>query len=337
VNRASPTDTNHDRAARAVADALNARDKVLMAAHVRPDGDSLGSMVALCLALQSIGKTAAAYSPSEIPGKLLFIPRIELVKETLPDWTPDATAILDCGSPDRVETGFVPSGLCVNVDHHQTNDLFGDINYVDPSAAAVGEQIFAILGYLHADITPDIATCLYTAIASDTGSFRYPSTTARTFRIASELTAAGADPSFVSQRLFESKSREEMILISRVYSRLRFECEGRMTWSEIRWQDYIDVGGGQHEPEGLASDIRAVEGVELSILFHELEGGGIRAGFRGKGLVDCSAIATSFGGGGHRNAAGYCNQEAQYEAERQRIVERSVQTVEESIRSSAST
>ncbi|MBI5154850.1 bifunctional oligoribonuclease/PAP phosphatase NrnA [Candidatus Poribacteria bacterium] len=304
-----------------VAEVLKNRDHILIVSHVRPDGDCLGSATALIQGLKGLGKTVASYNPSGVPDKLKFIPFVEEVRDKMPEWRPEVTLFVDCGGPSRVTPGFTPIGYCINIDHHATNERFGDLNYIDTGASAVGEQIFHLLEALGVSVTPDMATCIYTSIAADTGSFRYPNTNARTFDMVAALTRAGAKPAWICQQLYESKTREEIELTGRVLNRLNFECGGRLIWSELMWEDYEAVGGEDYEPEGLVSDIRAIDGVEVSILFHELKGGGLRAGLRGKGNVDCAWIAQQFGGGGHFNAAGYFNDKVVYAAERSRMLE----------------
>ncbi len=317
----SPASPSPKRAtAEDIARLLSARDRILIVSHLRPDGDCLGSTAGLYTGLARMGKTVAAYNASGVSEYLSFIPNVDCVQTALPDWTPEVTVFVDCGGVGRVSPDFKPQGLVVNIDHHATNDAFGEVNYIDTRACAVGEQIFHVLNALEVEITPDIATALYVSVAADTGCFRYSSTNAHTFEIAAQLVEKGAAPADVSISLFESKTREEIFLTARCMSRLQYDCDGRMSWSELRWADFEEVGGIQHEPEGLSTDIRAIRGVEIGILFRELKGKGIRAGFRGKGNVDCAALAQMLGGGGHFNAAGYFDGEAEYEAERDRIL-----------------
>ncbi len=304
-----------------VADVIRRSKRILVVSHLRPDGDCLGSATALLKGLESLGIEAAGYNETGVLEKLRFIPNTDLISTNLPDWTPDTTIFVDCGGVGRVSPVFEPQGFLVNIDHHATNEQFGDLNWIDISACAVGEQIFELLGVLGVDITREIAYSLFVSVCADTGSFRYPNTNEKTFELAAELTRRGADPAEICRNLFESRSRNEVILTARAYSRIRFECDGKLAWSELLWDDYAEAGGVDHEPDGLSTELRAVEGVEMSILFHEVEGGGLRAGFRGKGAVDCAALAQRCGGGGHRNASGYFSDKVEYEAERTKILE----------------
>ncbi|MCB2155488.1 bifunctional oligoribonuclease/PAP phosphatase NrnA [bacterium] len=312
-----------------VAEVLRNSDNILIVSHVRPDGDCLGSATALSMALEQLGKRVISYNPSPTPERLMFLPSIESVRQQLPDWEVELTVFVDCGGPGRVTPDFKPLGKsCINIDHHATNEVFADLNYIDIKATAVGEQIYYIVQELGAEMTPEIATSIYTSIVADTGSFKYPNTNQRTFEVAAELANAGVNPSFVCRNLYETRPREEIVLTAKVLNRLNYETEGRLIWSQLMWADYAEVGGDDFEPEGLVSEIRAINGVEVSVLFHELENGGLRAGFRGKGDVDCAAIAQQFGGGGHFNAAGCFMDGVDFEKAKADIIKASIAEIE---------
>lgn len=303
-----------------VAGVLTGHDYILIVSHRRPDGDCLGSSLALLAGLESFGKTVSAYNPSVIPRGMQFLPGIEKIQPHLPAWTPNVTVFLDCGGVDRVEDDFAPAGLVINIDHHASNDRFGDVHYIDTGATAVGEQVFHVLQELGAVLTPQIATALYVAIATDSGGFRYANTSEQTFQVAGALVRAGADPAKISVELFESQSPEEVLLRTRCLSRHKLECGGKLCWSELRNEDYADANGRENEPEGLSSELRGILGVELAILLHEMEDGACRASFRAKSHANCAELASQFGGGGHQAAAGCTVNEADYETNRDRIV-----------------
>lgn len=304
-----------------VAQLLAAHDDILIVSHLRPDGDCLGSATGLLTGLETLGKRVAAYNHTGVARRLSFIPNSHRVLTTLPDWRPGLVVFVDCGGRERVHADFRPSAPTLNIDHHATNSRFGDWNYIDLEAAAVGEQVLDILNHLAVPITRDIATSLYTSITADTGSFRYPSTTARTLDKGALLLARGADAASICQALYESRSRGELLLTGKAFATLRFEFDGRLAWSELRNADYAAAGGIDNEPEGLVTDMRGVEGVEVSLLLHEVEPRGIRCGLRSKTTFDCSKLATELGGGGHRNASGYFNDTVDFETEKQRILE----------------
>jgi len=305
MTSSSPSNATPRDPAGEVARALRERDHFLIVSNVRPDGDAIGSTLGLLHALRDLGKRAEAYNPSNVPEHLAFLPGSEHIKNTLnSQFRPEVTVFVDCGSPDRVDKDFRSQGYVINEDHHATNAVFGDLNYIDIQATSVGEQIYEILERMEVPLTPEIATCLYLSIMTDTGGFRYPNTNARTFRVGGRLAEAGANPSRIAQEVYETRTPASIALEGQALANLHFECGGALVWSEITWEMYQRVGGIDHEPDGLVSSIRGIRGVEVSMLFHELEEGGLRVGIRSKGQVDVSALAVRLGGGGHHNASG---------------------------------
>ncbi len=287
-----------------VANIIRENDRFLVVSHLRPDGDSLGSQTALLLALRALGKTASAWAVEPIHRKWSFLPGVHHISTEMPDWTPEVTLVVDCGAAYRVAEGFQPVGKVVDIDHHLSNDMFGDVNWVDTEACATGEQIYALLAELDVPLSPEIASCLYVAVMTDTGGFRFSNTTAQAFRIAADCVMAGADPAEIGLHIFETRPAGEFLLRAKVFGSLHFEYDGALVWSEIHMVDYDAAGGEEVEPEGLSSEIRGIEGVEIAVLLHEMPEGTLRVNFRGKGKVDCSRIATACGGGGHFNASG---------------------------------
>ncbi len=306
---------------REVAEALRRHGSFLIVGHVRPDGDCLGSQIALGLVLQAMGKEVRVYSAGPILDHLRFIPHLDLVEsQDDPAFAPEATVFCDCAGDDRAGDDVKPRGAIINIDHHVSNDHFGDAAWVDPDAAAVGEQIFDLCEDLGVSITPDIATCLYLTLLADTGSFRFANTTERTFEIATALVRRGADPGSVAAGLYDSFEPAVVKLRGEVLSALRFECEGRLCWAEITQTMYRAAGGEDAEPEGLVSDLRSIRGVEIAVLVHELAEGGARASLRSSGHWDVNGIAVALGGGGHVNASG-CYVPGDYAAVRERILQ----------------
>jgi phosphoesterase RecJ-like protein len=308
-------------AVRRVCDILTAHHSFLIVGHVRPDGDCIGSQIGLGLGLLSLGKQVRIYSPGPVMRHFKFVPRFDLLETALDmSFQPDVTVFVDCGGADRAGSDFVAHGKIVNIDHHVSNDGFGDAAYVNTGATAAGEMVFDVLRELGAQVTPDIAKCLYLAIMADTGSFRYSNTSARTFEVAQELVRHGADPAWVAAGFYDNMQGGSLWLKGQVLSHLHFECDGRLCWAEITQEMYDRAGGETNEPEGLVSELRSVEGIEVSILIHEVSGGGARAGIRSRGTWDVNLIATELGGGGHRNASG-CYIEGNYPEIRDRILE----------------
>jgi len=302
------------------ADFLRSHDDFLVVSHLRPDGDCLGSTLGLMLGLRKLGKRVAAYNSSPIGAKWDFLAGISEVKNGPPTWTPKATVFVDCGGIRRVSDVFEPIGATLNIDHHRTNDCFAERNFIDIEACAVGEQVAALLKHLGVPLDEQIASALYVSVMTDTGSFRY-NDTANAFVMAAEFVRAGAKPHVLAQAVWENRSRGEIVLSGIAYSRIKFEFGGKFCWTELRQADYAFNGGLEFEPEGLATEIRGIQGVEISCLLHETEEGWTRAGFRGKGDVDCSAIAQECGGGGHFNASGAMVRTGGYEGGKQRVLE----------------
>jgi len=288
-----------------IAGEIAKHQRFLICGHVRPDGDCLGSMLAMHYFLKQIGKEVVSYNKGPILENYDFLPGIGEVQLKYPrEFDPQVTLFLDCGSPERVDDHFSPPGLIINIDHHMTNARFGKINYIDEEASAVGEQVYSLIRHMGGTITKDIATLLYMSLMADTGSFRYSNTKAHTFQVAADLVEMGVSPSMVSQTYYENQTPGAIKLTGKVLASLHLEDGGSWIWSEISQADYKEVGGEQNEPEGLVSTMRGIRGVEVSALMHEVPEGGLRVGIRSKGNVDVSAIAKDLGGGGHHNASG---------------------------------
>lgn len=279
--------------------------RALMLGHVHPDADVLGTLLALGRALTERGWSVQAGGPHPAPELLTFLPdvdryrRLERVEGPL-----DVVVLTDCPNPDRTE-GLLDAArragaLVVNIDHHHDNRRYGDVNWVDPGAAATGEMIYALLVALGAPITRAMATNLFTAIHMDTGSFRYSNVTAETFRVAAALMEAGADPAFVSGRLYERRSPEGLRRLGEVLTRVQVSPDGRVAWLAL------PAGTAPEafvEAEDLVTYPRSVTSVRVACLLRE-RAGAVKVSLRGKGDVDVSRIAAKFGGGGHPNAAG---------------------------------
>jgi phosphoesterase RecJ-like protein len=276
-----------------------------MLGHVHPDADVLGTLLAMGLALVARGWTVTWGGPDPTPEFLSFLPGIErYTRLSRVDGPLDLVVLTDCPNPERTE-GLLgrarqAGAQVMNIDHHHDNRRYGDVNWVDPTAAAAGEMVYELLRALDVPITPDIALNLFTAIHMDTGSFRYSNVTPETFRIAGELVAAGADPAFVSNRLYEHRPPQALRLLGETLARVQLSEDGRVAW--------LALGAGVVpesfvEAEDLVNYPRSVASVRVACLLRE-RGNTVKVSLRGKGDVDVSRIAAKFGGGGHPNAAG---------------------------------
>ncbi len=291
----------------AVCRVLTEKDRFLIACHENPEGDAIGSELALALALRKMGKTATVLNADPVPGNLRFLPGAETVVSTEDGAGYDVAVVVDCGSPER--TGRVGAELrkcplMINIDHHRTNGDRGDLALVDPDAAATGLLIHRVLTALRYDIDPDVAVNLYVAVLTDTGSFHYSSASPEAFEVAGDMIRRGVDPWGVAEQVYETQSAGRLRLLGRVLGSLEIASGGRVASIATTRTDLSEFAEGKDALEGFINYPRSIVGVEVAVSFREEERGGIRVSFRSKGRVDVSAVAARFGGGGHRNAAG---------------------------------
>jgi bifunctional oligoribonuclease and PAP phosphatase NrnA len=278
----------------------------LMLGHVNPDADVLGTLFALGLALERRGWRVTFAGPHPVPDSLAFLPaaaRYE-VWDRAPR-TFEVVVMTDCPNPDRseglLEQSRRPTTRVLNIDHHPDNHGYGTVDWIDPAAAATGEMIHDLLRALGWPLTADIALDLFTAIHTDTGSFRYSNTTARTFEIAAALTAAGAEPALVSDRLYQKRPKDALAELAAVLARVRVSEDGQLAWLAL---PHGLVSEGFIASEDLVTYPRSLDGVRVAVLLREEGPGRIKASLRGKGDVAVNRIARRFGGGGHESAAG---------------------------------
>jgi len=305
--RRSAGDTPGDY--RAVADLLSTGRRFLLTGHRNPDGDALGSALALALALDLAGKEARVVMRDTWASAYEGLPGLERVTVTdrlPPDWPTgwDAAFAMECPEKDRTGYPGLDAGSVANVDHHPGNTRYGALNLVDVSAAAVGEIVADLLDLLRWPITPSIASNLWVSLVTDTGSFRYSNTTPKALALGARLVVAGARPADVSERLFESVALATLRLETLVLGTLELHGGGRLATVELPRRFLLESGAAEAETEGLVNRARGIEGVRASALLREGDAGEIRCSLRSKGTVDVRAVAALHGGGGHRNAAG---------------------------------
>lgn len=298
--------------------------RILFFMHVSPDGDSIGSSLALVHALRKIGHEAVIVGVDPIPRIYQFLPdwdRWLLPWEQVEgEW--DLSCFLDCGDLYRVGAALpaVAKGRSIlNIDHHATNTVFGDENWMDFSAAAVGELAYRLLKEMNLPIGPEEAVSLYTSIVADTGGFRYSSTTAQTHRIAAELLEQGVKPYEVAAQIFENETPGRLALLGRALAGLQVDPSGKLAWITLRRSEFEETGATDHDAEGLVNWARALNGVEVGVLLKETEEGTIRVGLRSRFTVDVGTVAKQFGGGGHARASG-CTMEGPIEAAAERLL-----------------
>ena len=289
--------------------ALREHDKFAVLSHVRPDGDALGSTLALALSLKELGKNVRAWNEEGMLEKYNFLARAELLTE--PPNTPedfDVAIALDTAVQNRLGSTTAAVGsakLWINIDHHPSNPRYGDLVYIDPTAPATAQILFELLTNQKFPITPAIAENLYVAISTDTGSFQYPNTTVRTFEIAAELVRGGVNVGRISQLTYENFPRRRIELLRDLLATMRFACDGKLAYFSLSQASALALGVIPEDNEGLIDHLRAIQGVIVAIFFEELTDGKVRVSMRSKNeAVDVCAICTQFGGGGHVLAAG---------------------------------
>jgi phosphoesterase RecJ-like protein len=291
-------------------EALRSARRVLLTMHRGPDGDALGSALALGAALREMGREVVVYNPDELPYNFRFLPGADEVRrEIAADDHFDVTVATDAGARDRLGPHVPPPprcGILVNLDHHVTTEPFGDVNYVDPEAASVGILAYKIIRGLGHPISRESAICIYASILADTGSFRYSSTDPECLRVAAELLELGVDPWEMTVRVYEQQPLARMRLLAEVLATLELDQSGKLATITITREMVDRTGTHLDLTDGFINYARAVDGVEVACSFSEPAGGGVawHVSFRSRGKVDVSDIASKFGGGGHRNAAG---------------------------------
>jgi len=293
----------------AIGGALRQHHRFAVLSHLRPDGDALGSTLALALALKELGKDVRAWNEEGMLEKYSFLAGAELL--TLPPNAPeefDVAIALDTATQNRLgkaAEAVRKANLWINIDHHPSNPGYGDLVYIDPIAPATGQILFELITTAKLPMTPAVAENLYAAISTDTGSFQYPNTTARTFEIAADLIRAGVNVGRLSQLLYENYPKRRVELLRLLLSTMQFGCNDKLAWFSLSQEMAKSVGALPEDNEGLIDHLRAIRGVIVAIFFEELADGKVRVSMRSKNeAVDVCAICQSFGGGGHTLAAG---------------------------------
>ena len=283
-------------------DMLKAAQKLVIVSHVSPDGDTLGSSLALMHALRMLGKDVIMNVDDDISTVYSFLPGITEYRRFSSDESVDADllVIIDASSADRAGNAMdiVKSPAVLNIDHHKTNTRFADYLYLDSDAAATAEIIYSLLLEMGIKLTRDIATCIYEGIYTDTGSFKYSNTTSRTLKTAAALLNYGVNPSLISDNM-ELKSRSQVEMLRKVLETLTFLKDGKIAYIEIP----LELYDHNVETDTFISYPRYVEGVEIALLFKQVEANLTRVSFRSK-EIDVAKVALSFGGGGHKKASG---------------------------------
>ena len=274
--------------------------------HLRPDGDGLGSSLALNWILRALNKESEVISCDLVPHSYRSLPGSSEIR-TVPDLDKkyDAVFVIECSDVTRPGLPGLSEQVVVNIDHHTTTELFGNLNWIDSTAAAVGEMIYNLARALGVRITPEIASCIYAALLTDTGSFHFSNTSERTFKIASELVKHGAQPAILSQAIFYQYPYAKIKLIGSVLSTLQCDESGKIAWITMTSNAMKEAGATEEDTDGIITYPLTIGDVEAAAFFRELEDSKYRVSLRSKNRVNVAQVAEQFGGGGHKNAAGF--------------------------------
>ena len=292
-----------------IAEVLRAHQRFVVISHIRPDGDALGCTIAMGLCLRQLGKDVQMWNDDRCVERFHFLPGSDLVQEP-PDEAPefDVAIMLDTAVKDRGGRSMRAvkgAKLWINIDHHVSNPRYGDLNFIDSNSPATGQILFELFRAGDLPLTYEMADSLYVAISTDTGSFQYPNTTARTYEIGAELVRLGVNVGTLSQKMYESHPRRRIELLKAMLDVLRFSSGDRVASIALPLSAVRELGTKPDDTEGLIDHIRSIDGVIVAAFFEELEGGLVRVSLRSKDKsVDVCQIASAFGGGGHTLAAG---------------------------------
>jgi phosphoesterase RecJ-like protein len=295
-----------------IATEFRRRERFLLATHINPDGDAIGSLGALALVLEGMGKQVVAYCRDEVPGFLRFLPYSDrIVREISSPELFDAAVVLDCGDRDRV--GKAAEVLqqvekIIHIDHHSSGNGFGDLDLVRPECSSTAEILYEIFRAIPVALDLKVATNIYTAIMTDTGSFRFVNTTDRALSIAAEMVSLGVAPSEVASAVYDSMSPARMRLLALSLNTLTVGGNGRVAAMWVSRQMFEETGTSAMDTDGFVNYPRAIESAEVAIFFREMDSGLVNVSLRSRGSQNVAEFAMKHDGGGHRNAAAFRRQ-----------------------------
>jgi bifunctional oligoribonuclease and PAP phosphatase NrnA len=295
------TNSDFDR----IVDAIQSRQRFVISSHSRPDGDSIGSSMAMAYALRALGKQADVVHADPAPGPLRQFPGVTDIRiASRVEGSYDGAIIMECGDLARTGVAGLERFFLINIDHHPGNSGYGDLCWFDSSAAACGEMVFDLVKALGAPLTSEIATHVYLAILTDTGSFHYSNISPRTFEICREVLEAGVNPVAVARDVYDSNNMGRLKLFGSVLGAMQIDPSGRIAIVYLDHEMARAAGGTYEDTEGLINLPLTVKEILAVVFFKQIEGEQYRVSMRSKGDIDIGAIAKEFQGGGHKNAAG---------------------------------
>ena len=288
-----------------IVDAIHQKHRFVVSSHARPDGDSIGSQLAFAYAARALGKEVTVVNRDAAPPPLMAfpgVPSIQIADHVSGDF--DAAVIMECGDLARPGVAGLEQYFVINIDHHPGNTNYGALNWFDESAAACGEMVFDLVTALKVPLSREIATHIYLAILTDTGSFHYSSISPRTFDICRQLLDAGVDAVEVARNVYDSNNMGRLKLFGAVLSAMQIDPSGRIAIVYLDHEMARAAGGTYEDTEGLINLPLTVKEIQSVVFFKQSEGDDYRVSMRSKGEIDIGAVAKEFGGGGHKNAAG---------------------------------
>ncbi len=292
-----------------IAQELKNNERFLLATHVNPDGDAIGSLGALALVLEGMGKQVVAYCQDEVPEFLRFLPYADrIVREISGLDRFEVAVVLDCGAFDRIGSAVEVLqlvGKIIHIDHHSSSGDFGQLNLVRPECSSTAEILYEIFQAIPVSLTPEVAENIYTAILTDTGSFRFANTTARTLAIAAEMVSLGVAPEKVAGEIYDSMSPERIELLARSLNTLTLRSNGRVAAMHVSRRMLEETGTSFIDTDGFVNYPRAISSAEIAIFFREMDADEVNVSLRSRAGLDVAEFARVHGGGGHHNAAAF--------------------------------
>jgi phosphoesterase RecJ-like protein len=330
------TDSSRDVAGRPdvlnrIRDAILERQSFLLTSHARPDGDSIGSQLAMAYALDALGRHVRIVNADPAPDHYREFPgldRIEIVAHAHAE--ADALIVMECSDLSRTGVAGLDGHYIINIDHHAGNKMFGALNWFDESAAACGEMVFDLIRALDVPLSPEIATHIYLAILTDTGSFHHSNITPRTFDICRQTVEAGVNPATMARRVFDSNSFGKLKLIGALLDSMELTDDGRLAVLQMDDRMLAECGCTHNDTEGVINLPLTAREIQAVVFFKIGSTGDVRVSMRSKYDVDVRLVASSYGGGGHKNAAGF-TVPGRLEDIRPRIVERLIEAIRQGL------
>ncbi|HWZ52415.1 MAG TPA: bifunctional oligoribonuclease/PAP phosphatase NrnA [Granulicella sp.] len=289
----------------ALLECLRQHPHFVVTSHARPDGDAVGSVLALAELLEQLGRTVDVVLADPIPVIYRTLPGVDRIRRaaSLESTLPSAPVIiLECDCTDRTGLGGLDHRLLINIDHHASGRNYAALNWIDPDACAVAAMVYRLALAAEVHITPTMATCFYTAILSDTGTFTYPGTSSETFAIAHQLTLKGANPALIARDVYFSNPLSKIRLLGAALSNLQYSDS--LAWTWVTRQDLALSRADAEDCEGVINHLIAIDGAEAAAFLRETPSGQFRLSIRSKGRINVARVAEALGGGGHRSASG---------------------------------